>query len=78
MPQIKMPTDQEVLRNIAANLRRLAEEKEVSLGDLEKLTGDRKSTISNTFRKIHMPGSGLLTRLAMALDTTTDDLTSAR
>lgn len=70
-----MLTDEQVKVNVAANLRRLLADRGLSQRQLAVLTGDNEMTISNACRGVHVPGAGIITRIAEALDVSTDRLT---
>lgn len=65
-------SDQEALRNIAANVRRLRRDRSRSW--LARQTGTYPINITRIENAEHMPGSGLLIRLAEALGASIDDL----
>lgn len=72
-------TDEEALANIAANCKRLRGE--TSYSEIaRKCTTDKWRCYPATIQQIesgrHLPGSGLLARLAEALGSTTDELLS--
>lgn len=59
---------------LAANLSRILQEREWSQQDLvEKCSGD-KMAISRVMRGTNMPGLGLVTRIAAALEVSVDEL----
>lgn len=66
--------DRELLENIAANVRRLREAAGLSMRGLAEKSGDFGSAVLNVERAQHMPGAGLLYRLATALGVTPNDL----
>lgn len=65
-------TDEEAKTNIGANLFRLRGEK--SLYWLARQIGVSTIAVSRIERGLHMPGAGLLARIAQALGTTADEL----
>lgn len=67
-------TDQQALRRIAANLRFYREEKGLSKSALARLINDYPATVERIEAQKNMPGVGLLTRLAEALEITVNDL----
>lgn len=67
-------TDKQAKANIAANVQRLRGNR--SRGWLAREAGTYPINITRIEAGEHMPGSGLLARLAEALDTTTDALLS--
>ena len=70
-------TDAEALANISANVQRLRGDKSYSQLARECSTDDWKaypSTIEHIDKGRHMPGAGLLKRLAEALGVSTEDL----
>lgn len=67
-------TDQQALRNIAANMRRLREQKTLSMRALAERIGVYAPAIKRIEDEENMPGVGLLTRIAEGLDVTLNDL----
>lgn len=67
-------TDKQTLRNLSRNLRSLLESREMSQADLARASGEVEMQISRYVRGIQMPGAGVLSRLADALDVRADDL----
>lgn len=67
-------SDQEALQRVAANVRRLREELGLSMAALGRRIGNHACAIEKIEKQIHMPGLGLVTRLAEALDVSIDDL----
>lgn len=67
-------TDKQALRRIAQNVKRLREEKGWSMGRLAREIKDYPATIKRIEDEENMPGVGLLTRLAEALQVTMNDL----
>lgn len=73
-------TDQQAKLNIAANLLRLREGKSYSQLAREVSTDDEKiypATIERIEKMRHMPGVGLLSRIAEALGVSVDTMLSA-
>lgn len=70
-----MKTDEEVLENISRNIVRLRGDR--TLGWLAGQSGTYPINISRIEHGEHMPGAGLLTRLAEALETPVDVLVSS-
>jgi transcriptional regulator with XRE-family HTH domain len=66
-------TDQVALQRIARNLRKFREAKGLSMSALARLIDDYPSTIQRIEEAKNMPGVGLLTRLAEALDQSIED-----
>ena len=69
-----MIDDQQAKRNIAGNLDRLLSDRGWTQTALAKATGDDQSRISQLLRQQHMPGAGLLGRIAEAFDVSVDRL----
>lgn len=72
-----MLSDQQTLANIAANLTRLMDGKSYSQLARDCSTPTERAypaTIERICKGRHMPGAGLLARIAEALGVTTDDL----
>ncbi|MHC4698496.1 MAG: helix-turn-helix domain-containing protein [Planctomycetota bacterium] len=67
-------TDEQAKQILAANIRRLLEERKISGRQLAKLTGDNPVTINRLLRGDHVPGIGLVTRIAASLRTSVDYL----
>lgn len=66
-------TDRQALRVIARNLKRFRTEAGLSMSALARAMNDYPATIQRIEDERCMPGAGLLTRLAEALDKTLDD-----
>lgn len=64
--------DEEVLRNIARNMASLRGDRTYS--ELSRQVGTYPANISNIEKGKHMPGAGLVSRLAEALGVTADYL----
>lgn len=67
-------TDEEALRRIAVHVARLRGQRSKSW--LARECGAYPSQIQRIEAREHMPGVGLLTRIAKSLDVTIDDLVS--
>ena len=70
-----MISDSATCRNIAANLRRILDERELNQSDLSRMTGDPVMTISRLCRGRNVPKVGVVARAAEALDVSIDRLT---
>lgn len=60
--------------NISANVRRLLDERGMSVYQLAKKTGEPPNTVYRIARGDNEPGTVLLCRIAEALECTMDDL----
>lgn len=69
-----MITNDVAARNIAQNVSRLLEERGWSVRELARRTFDPHMSVVNALSGEHIPNSGLLARIAEALETTTDAL----
>jgi transcriptional regulator with XRE-family HTH domain len=67
-------TDEQALRTIADNLRRLRGE--MSYSEIARRCSTYPAVISRIEKQVHMPGAGLLSRIADALGCSTEDLLS--
>jgi transcriptional regulator with XRE-family HTH domain len=67
-------TDEAAKRVLAANIQARLMACGMSQRALSRETGDPHMTINGVVRGQHMPGAGLLTRIADALDTTVEAL----
>lgn len=67
-------SDEQALRNISANIRRLLVDRGWTQLDLAERTGESSATLSRLTRGYHMPGAGLLARIAEAFDVSVDRL----
>lgn len=68
-------TDDNLKANISANLHRIMEERDsMTRYRLAQLTGESEQTIRNVVDGLHVPRTGILARIAEALDVTIDDL----
>lgn len=65
-------TDEETKKNIGINIRRYRGD--MSLGALARASDATTIQVSRIERGMHMPGVGLLTRIAEALGVTANDL----
>lgn len=72
-----MISDDQLRQNIAANLQRLLETRGLTRSALARLTGDSLMTISVTVAGKHVPGTGVVARIAEALDVSVDRLVNA-
>ena len=72
-----MITETEAKSAIAANVRRLLEQKGLSQSDLCRLTGDNRMRVSYMIRGIKEPSASFLARVAEALGVRIDDLLEA-
>jgi len=71
-----MIQDEDVLRNISENVRLLLGDRGWSQTELAKRTGDPLMTISSVVRGKHMPGAGILARIAEAFHASMERLTA--
>lgn len=69
-----MTTDQEALKNVSANLRRILRDRAMTQAELARKTGDSQPAISQICTAKYVPGIGLVLRIAEALDVTVDRL----
>lgn len=69
--------DDVILRNIARNVGTLMEQRGVSQHALSRATGDPVMTINGIVKEQHLPRTGVLARIAEALETTVDALISS-
>lgn len=69
-------TDDQAKQAIAANLKKLRNG--LSYSELGRRCGTNASAISKIEKGEHMPGAGLLTRIAEALDVQVGDLLKSR
>lgn len=67
-------TDDTTKRVLAANIQHRLAASGMSQRALARETGDPLMTINGIVRGMHMPGAGVLTRIAEALDTTVENL----
>lgn len=67
-------TDKQALKRIAKNAKRYRLAKGLSMGQLARMIDDYPATIKRIEDEQNMPGIGLLTRIAEALDVTVNDL----
>ena len=73
-----MITDEQAIKNLSGNLRKLLEDRRMSQADLARETGDSEMNVSRYVRGAVMPGAGALARLAEALQVPTDHLLAGR
>jgi len=66
--------DQRTKRNIASNVARLLEDRGWTQTQLADATGENQPRISQIVHGVHMPGAGLLARIAEAFDVSIDRL----
>jgi transcriptional regulator with XRE-family HTH domain len=71
-------TDEQAIKNLSQNLRRMLADREMSQAELARETGDSEMNVSRYVRGAVMPGAGALARLAEALHVPTDHLLSDR
>lgn len=70
-----MTSDAEVKANLAANVERLLEVRDMSQTQLAEAAEASQATISRIIDGLHLPNAAILVRLAEALDVTIDRLT---
>ena len=71
-----MISNDEALENIAANLRRLLDDKGWNQADLARATGESEMQVSRWIRGTQMPSAAALFRLTEALGVPSDKLKS--
>lgn len=71
-----MITDAQAKKNIAANVSRLLDEKQLSQTELAKQTKESRMTIWRLCSGLHVPSAALLARIAEVLGTNLDALMS--
>jgi transcriptional regulator with XRE-family HTH domain len=69
-------TDQAAKSRVAENVSRLLEERKMSQQALANATGENKMMISRVVRGEHVPGIGLISRIAEAFGVSIDALLS--
>lgn len=69
--------DEQALRNIAANVKRLLAEQGMLQRELAAAIGESEMFVSHLVNGRHMPGGGALLRIAKALKTTAEELGKA-
>jgi len=74
---MKVLTDQQIKSHMAANLRRMLDSRGWSQSELHRRSGVNNMTISEVIRGETVPGIGVASRIADALDVTIDKLISA-
>jgi transcriptional regulator with XRE-family HTH domain len=67
-------SDSEVRANIAANLRRILDSRGLTQADLARLSGESEMNISRVIRGESTAGTGIMARIAEALDVSLDRL----
>ena len=67
-------TDTQTLKILGGNIRRLREAREWSLSELARQIDDYPASVKRIEDGMSMPGLGLSTRIAEALDVTIDEL----
>lgn len=70
-------TDKDAKDAVSRNVKARLAEKGWSQAQLARATGENEMTISFVCRGIHVPGVGLLSRIADALECTVDSLLAA-
>lgn len=73
-----MISDSQARANIAANVKRILDEKGISQSDLSRATGDSAARISHMIHGKRLPSAGFLYRIAQALGVRCDDLVESR
>lgn len=71
-----MITESDARRNIAANLRRILDERRMKQTDLAKRSGESDMTVSRLLRGQNAPTITILANVAEALDVSIDRLIS--
>ncbi len=75
MSTIKIKNENnQVRQNIAENLRRILQKRDVTQAALAKMTGDTEMIISRICRGLYTPGVGVVARIAEAMDVSMDRL----
>jgi len=67
-------TDDQARKNVAANVKRLLDEKGMSQSDLARATGETFMTISRVVRAQNVASYAVVCRIAEALGVKSDDL----
>lgn len=73
-----MLTDEQAIKNLSQNLKRMLADRAMSQAELARETGDSEMNVSRYVRGAVMPGAGALARLAEALHVPTDHLLSGK
>jgi len=71
----KVLTDQEMLRNLSENLAISLDAQEMSQAELARRIGENEMRVSRYVRGESMPGTGVILRIAEALDVSLEELT---
>ncbi len=71
-----MYSDNDVVQNIANNIRRLLQDRNLSQTELARLTGESDMNISRVTRGESVVGIGIATRIAEVFDVSIDRLVS--
>lgn len=69
-----MISDDRARRNIAANVRRLLQDRQWTQAELAEKTREKQATISRIVNGLHMPRASVLARIAEAFDVSADRL----
>ena len=72
-----MISDDDAKKNLAANVSRLLEARDLTQMELAEMTGEHQSLISRIANGQNMPGGTVLARIAEALEISIDRLLSA-
>jgi transcriptional regulator with XRE-family HTH domain len=67
-------SDDRAKRNIAANVRRLLQDRQWTQAELATKTQEKQATISRIVNGLHVPGAGVVARIAEAFDVSADRL----
>jgi transcriptional regulator with XRE-family HTH domain len=67
-------SDDRAKLNIAGNVRRLLRDREWTQAELATKTREQQATISRIVNGLHIPGAGVLARIAEAFDVSADRL----
>ena len=73
-----MLSDSEIRANLAANVRRLLHSRGLSQAELARLTRESEMNISRVVRGENVVRTGIVVRIAEALDVSIDRLVAAR
>lgn len=69
-----MLSDEQIKENISVNIMRILDLRGWSQSELSRVSGVPQMTVSAVIRKVNLPGVGIASRLAEALDVTVDRL----